>query len=98
MSRCQTVIEAWLEYTVGLDGGPAVKTLEAKYRTAWRKGNGESKFFSRRRSLYKEIEHIAEKSQISLEEAAEVLEARRLELKFTLSQLQRSIQADKNRV
>jgi Transcriptional activator of glycolytic enzymes len=86
-----TVTDVWREYSVGINGNPSVNSLEERYQTAWR-DRKESRFFSSRSVLYREVEKIAANRGISCEEAAYVLEARRIELKMSLDKLMKSIQ------
>ncbi|KAG1467769.1 hypothetical protein G6F56_004227 [Rhizopus delemar] len=81
------VTDVWREYSVGLSGGPAIKSLEEDYGTKWRKDRTESKFYNTRLVLYKEIQKICERDCISTEEAAEKLERRRIELKASIDKL-----------
>jgi hypothetical protein len=85
------VIDVWREYTVGIKGGPAIEYLERNFQTKWRQDRTESRYFSSRLVLYNEIKKISETSHISKDEAAEKLEKRRQELKFTLYKLTKSI-------
>ena len=76
--RLHTVVEVWREYEEGLSGGPAVQRLELEHCTAWRKDRTESKYFSRRKVLYDEVQSIAEVHAIPSKEAAALLEERRV--------------------
>jgi hypothetical protein len=81
----------WREYEDGLSGGPAVQRLELEHGTAWRKDRTESKYFSRRKVLYDEVQSIAAVNAIPSREAAAMLEQRRLALGMSLDGLSTAI-------
>jgi hypothetical protein len=89
--RLRTVVEVWREYEDGLSGGPAVQRLELEHGTAWRKDRMESKYFSRRKVLYDEVQSIAAVNAIPSREAAAMLEQRRLALGMSLDGLSTAI-------
>ncbi|KAI7887854.1 transcriptional activator of glycolytic enzymes-domain-containing protein [Mucor mucedo] len=85
-----TVPEIWLEYSVGINGGPSLQLLEAKHGTAWRKDDlKEERYFTRRMTLIREIKRLASQHEFSCEEAAVELEERRMQLHFSLDKLRR---------
>lgn len=87
------VTDVWREYNFGLSDCPSVKRLENDFGTKWRKNKTESKFFCTRSVLYKEIQRISKDRHISTEEAAEILERRRIEFKASLDKLIKLIKA-----
>jgi hypothetical protein len=46
------------EWTDGIGGGPSVRDLERAWGTSWRKDPTESKFFSRRKPIFDQYEHL----------------------------------------
>jgi hypothetical protein len=83
--KIENVKEAWIEYTVGWNGGPSVKALEDQFQRKWRKTNTETKFFCRRAVLFKAIESKIE-AGLPLHLILETFEQKRVELK-SLSKL-----------
>lgn len=88
-----TIIDLWREYDIGLSGSPSIKSLEEGFGTKWRKSRTESKFFSTRLIVYKEVQKISEDECISTEEAAKKLERRRVDLKASIAKLIKLIKA-----
>ena len=70
-----TLSQLWAEYTVGLDGNPAIRDLEAQ-GTDWRKNQNEAGYFRKRRTIIREIEAMIE-SGLTEEAAINVMEQRR---------------------
>jgi hypothetical protein len=69
-----TICELWAEYAHGLNGGPAVRDLEAK-DTSWRNSsNAARKFYNNRKPIYKEIERLIDKGNDE-DAAVQVIEA-----------------------
>lgn len=55
--RTMTVIDLWQEWTVGIDGGPAIRDLEASTNKKWRTSSKtESKYFQRRFTIIDAIQ------------------------------------------
>lgn len=71
------VSQAWKEYTVGLNGGPAVKDLEARYGSAWRgpKNSMTNLLYERRSHLYRLIEQLQRQCGMNADEAVRRLDA-----------------------
>ncbi|KAI8085664.1 transcriptional activator of glycolytic enzymes-domain-containing protein [Thamnidium elegans] len=88
-----TINDLWQEYDVGLSGNPSIKSLEEEFGTKWRKSRTESKFFSTRLIVYKEVQKISRDDCISTEEAAKKLERRRVDLKVSIDKLIKLIKA-----
>ncbi|CAO3600435.1 unnamed protein product [Absidia cylindrospora] len=89
--KAATVHDVWEEYEPGLDDCPSVKQLESSQGTLWRKNPTESRFFIRRKVLYDELERIAEDEQMTLKEAAGILEGERKRGRYSLSTLSKMI-------
>ena len=51
-----TVDELWQEYTTGLNGGPAVRSLEEKYGNKWRSFQNGRQMWRDHSYIYDEIE------------------------------------------
>jgi hypothetical protein len=51
-----TVLQLWDEWTVGIEGKPAVQDLERSYGPAWRPSASEHVLFSRRKIIVDEIQ------------------------------------------
>lgn len=71
MSRAVRSIRAlWQEWNVGVDGGPAIRTLDAQWGPSWRsKRHKETQWYSLRQEVMREIAHRAQSQRIA-EEAA----------------------------
>ncbi|KAK7205682.1 transcriptional activator of glycolytic enzymes-domain-containing protein, partial [Myxozyma melibiosi] len=54
----RSVKDMWIEYAHGINGGPAIRTLENQHGTAWRGGarSAQSRKFQRQRAVYDAIE------------------------------------------
>lgn len=78
------VIDVWKEYELGKNGFPPVKQLEETYKTKWRKDRTESRFFSKRKIIYDEIERLSKSHQVTTLEAATILESKRKQHSKTL--------------
>jgi hypothetical protein len=78
-----TITDVWREYSVGFPGKPSIQSLEAQFGTAWRKDRKESRFFSRRKELYKAIEKKVE-------------EERRVQMGASLDKLRSAIKESNN--
>jgi hypothetical protein len=50
-----TVADLWQEWTIGLDGGPAIRDLERRSKS-WRRDKTESRFFNRRHIILDAIQ------------------------------------------
>lgn len=79
-----SVTDVWRECVGGLGGNPSVKYLEQTSGNGWRKANRESRFFSRRKELYRAVKDKALNEHISREEATRVLEEQRIRLNVSL--------------
>ncbi|KAI8062948.1 transcriptional activator of glycolytic enzymes-domain-containing protein, partial [Thamnidium elegans] len=88
------ISNVWREYNVSLSGCPAVKDLEQTHGTKWRKPEHESRYFSRRKEMYKAIENKVENENISNEESARRLEEIRKRLAISIDQLMLKIKKE----
>ncbi len=70
-----TVLQLWTEFTVGIEGGPAVRTLEEQGKT-WRSDAIESRFFRNRRTILEELQVMIDNG-LSEEAAVNVMEQRK---------------------
>lgn len=84
-----TVTDLWREYSVGIGGGPSVKSLEENYNAKWRSQGSktESRFYLRRLPIFKEIEKASMEKGITCEEAAQLIEQGRIRKKYSLNQV-----------
>lgn len=83
-----TVIDVWQEWDVGLTQGcAALKTLEKYYGDSWCHNSAIRRIFSQRKYIVNEIMRLAERDNISHQDAAQELEAYRLRSGFDLSDL-----------
>ena len=87
-----SVHQIWTEYKRGLDGGPAVRELEALYGRSWRKSNTETKFFCRRLPVYAAIERLAREGMPE-DQAVDILDALRVARRLTVPAFQSYIKA-----
>jgi hypothetical protein len=73
-----TVAEAYKEYEDGLFPDPSVKELEARFKNKWRKGNSETKFYSRRMPLYQMFDKLVVEGKYDRSQFLPRLEALRV--------------------
>ncbi|KAG2191915.1 hypothetical protein INT47_003351 [Mucor saturninus] len=83
-----SVNDLWREWTEGLCGGHAIKDLEKRWGTRWRK---EKKFFNRRRLIINEIERYASQNNITTRTAVDIAERRRSQKGYLLHSLSKNI-------
>lgn len=76
-----------------MTGFPKVQILEKENKTKWRKDRTETKFFGTRLVIYKQVKKIAKEKNVSCEEAANLLEVRRLELGVSTDKLIKILEA-----
>ena len=84
-----TIAHVWEEYERGINGGPAVKELEAVWQHKWRADAKNRKFFSQRAKLYRLITRLAVEKRITEDAAAEALDKARRALKGSLDWCQK---------
>jgi hypothetical protein len=89
----QTVTEVWQEYSVGINGGPAVQVLEDTYGTSWRQLEPERRYYSRRKVFYSAIDEIATHRAVPHAEAVAALESERKKLRKSLDGMMKHIKA-----
>lgn len=75
----------WKEYTVGINGNPAIRTMERQFGTAWRKSSSETKFYTNRLPLLREIQRMLDSEQ-ALDQAILHLENERTFRNLTFNQ------------
>ncbi|KAI9470596.1 MAG: transcriptional activator of glycolytic enzymes-domain-containing protein [Benjaminiella poitrasii] len=72
------VTSLWREWTVGLGNDiPSINSLNDKYGSKWRQDAKERKYYSKRLVIVNEIKKVASDGNLSLEEAAVVVEDER---------------------
>ncbi|KAG2191953.1 hypothetical protein INT47_004736 [Mucor saturninus] len=86
-----SVNDLWREWTEGLCGGHAIKDLERRWGTRWRKEETEKKFFNRRRLIINEIERYASQNNITTRTAVDIAERRRSQKGYSLHSLSKNI-------
>ncbi|KAF1328728.1 Short-chain dehydrogenase, partial [Globisporangium splendens] len=74
----RTIPEVWCEYAIGLGGQISVREAEKRFGPKWRADSTENRFFSRRKVYYDAIKLCASKNNMPYEEAAEVMESKRV--------------------
>ncbi|KAL9938962.1 hypothetical protein V8E36_001775 [Tilletia maclaganii] len=84
-----TIAHVWEEYERGINGGPAVKELEAVWQHKWRADAKNRKSFSQRAKLYRLITRLAVEKRITEDAAAEALDKARRALKGSLDWCQK---------
>ena len=85
-----TVQQVWDEYVLGIDGGPSIKSLEAKYKGKWRKSSADKCFYLARTKIYNLTSELIASGKTPTE-SVEMLESIRLARKWSLNALQRNI-------
>jgi Transcriptional activator of glycolytic enzymes len=50
-----SVFQLWVEWTLGVNGGPSIEALDRCWGARWRAGTSEAMFYSRRRRVIMEI-------------------------------------------
>lgn len=87
MSRSvKTVTDLWREWTVGIGGGPAIASLDARWGFRWRSGRGrhaEAEFYSQRLEVIREIRRVAQARRIDEDAAAAFVGAEYRQLAFS---------------
>ncbi|OCK75782.1 hypothetical protein K432DRAFT_408715 [Lepidopterella palustris CBS 459.81] len=89
MSRAvKTVDRLWREWTVGLGGGPSIRTLDARWGSRWRAGRrSEIQWYSLRLEVIKEIGRIAQARRTGEEAAMWQLNLQQQQMGCSLDQL-----------
>lgn len=91
----KTVIEAWREYKLGLNGACSVEAMCCGKDARWRSDATEERWFNRRKGLYKVIKRMTVLSESwTTTEAAAALEQSRLSRSLSLTQLCSLLGAD----
>jgi hypothetical protein len=81
-----TVRELWAEWTIGINGQPAVQALEQQYGAKWRSESKERVMFGRRKIIIDEI-YARTKDGTPVAEAVEALELTQVRMKCSLAKL-----------
>jgi hypothetical protein len=80
----KTVRDVWMEYTAGVNGGPAIRQLEQQHGNRWRKDETERRFFSRRKVYYDAIALASSELNISVDQVVTLLGAHQAKGKMSL--------------
>ncbi|KAE8235821.1 hypothetical protein A4X06_0g9745, partial [Tilletia controversa] len=71
-SRALTsIVHVWQEYEKGINHGPAVRDLEARWQHKWRTDTKSRKFFSQRNKIYAKVMRLAHDKRITEVQAAQ---------------------------
>lgn len=84
------------EFSLGCGSVPPIRDLEKQYGSKWRNSASNRKFYSQRNLLYKTILYTSQQKGISVSEAAELWDAKRRELGFSLAVMQPWMFANKD--
>lgn len=90
----RSVVDVWNEYENGLNGMPAVRTLEQQYGAKWRSSETERRFFSRRKVYYVAFEELARSEGIDTHAVAEKLESQRRQMHLSIDAFMKHIKAE----
>ncbi|KAL9934753.1 hypothetical protein V8E36_006528 [Tilletia maclaganii] len=88
-----SITEVWREYAEGINGGPAVQTLETDWQHRWRAGTAARKCFSQRNKLYKIVQQLAVQRHITPAAAAQALDDARLAMKRSVDWCQKNAES-----
>jgi len=84
----QTVEELWREWTVGLQGTPAIAALDSRWGSRWRAGRqSELQWYSLRLEVIKEIRRLAQSRRTSEVVAMRVLDLQQQQSGHSIDQL-----------
>ena len=84
----KTVEELWREWTVGLQGQPAIAALDSRWGSQWRAGRqSELQWYSLRLEVIKEIRRLAQSRRTSEEAAMRALDLQQQQLGHSIDQL-----------
>ena len=101
-SNVKTVIEAWKEWTIGLDDPvtqvrmPSIQYLEDNFKTRWRQRDKIRKRFTRRRVIMDFVEKVARFLEVPELAAANKMEFWRAAKKISLDKLSKDLQGNGN--
>jgi hypothetical protein len=89
MSRAiKTVERLWHEWTVGIDGGPSIRSLDSRWGSRWRAGRrSELQWYSLRLEAIKEVRRIAQAQRTSEVAAVWQLQHQQQKMGCSLDQL-----------
>jgi len=82
----------WMEYSVGINGLPSIRSMEDRFQSKWRASASDRKFWSKRKDIYKKVEAMITEG-MTTEEAVNTLERFRKEKEFSLVALNDHIRA-----
>jgi hypothetical protein len=84
----KTVEELWREWTVGLQGEPAITALDSRWGSQWRAGRqSELQWYSLRLEVIKEIRRLAQSRRTSEEAAMRALDLQQQQSGHSIDQL-----------
>ncbi|KAE8182840.1 hypothetical protein CF328_g8380 [Tilletia controversa] len=90
-SRALTsIVHVWQEYEKGINHGPAVRDLEARWQHKWRTDTKSRKFFSQRNKIYAKVMRLAHDKRVTEVQAAQALENARVALKRSVDWCQKN--------
>lgn len=101
-SNVKTVIEAWTEWTVGLEDPvtrvrmPSIRYLEDNFKTKWRQADKIRKRFTRRRLIMDFVKKVASFLEVPEVAAANKVELWRAAKKMSLDKLSKDLQGNGN--
>lgn len=88
-----TVPEVWKEWAVGINGGPAVSTLDNRWGISWRRSTQVAKWFSRRKVIWDKVRSLVAAGH---HELAAVEQVERLRDGQSLNQLLQTLKREGN--
>jgi hypothetical protein len=78
----------WHEWTIGVDGGPSIRSLDSRWGSRWRAGRrSELQWYSLRLEAIKEIQRLAHARRTSEEAAVWLLQHQQQKMGYSLDQL-----------
>ena len=92
----KTVEDLWREWTVGLQGQPAITALDSHWGSRWRAGRqSEVQWYSLRLEVIKEIRRIARAQRMSEEAAMHLMSMRQQQTGCSIDQLCKTLRANR---
>jgi len=98
MCRAVKTVEAlWREWTVGLQGQPAVAELNSKWGSRWRSGRqSELQWYSLRLEVIREIQRVAQEKRIGEQAAMHIVSMQQQQTGCSLDQFCKQLRANRN--